>query len=121
MFDMSFLELVVVAIVGLLVIGPERLPKATRTGLLYAGKIKNEFKKIRYQIEKEIDEDGLNTLKSDTASSIEADLSLLKKNWHKEVETISSEIQTVEPQNTEASEADDELSENLHSKTHEVQ
>ncbi|MBB5189209.1 sec-independent protein translocase protein TatB [Zhongshania antarctica] len=121
MFDMSFLELVVVAIVGLLVVGPERLPQATRTGLLYAGKIKNEFKKIRYQIEKELDDEGFSTLKSDATSSIEGDLSILKKNWHKEIEAVSSKIQADEPPNKEASETDNDTSENLHSKTHEIQ
>ena len=31
---MSFFELLVVAVVGLIVIGPERLPEALRTGAL---------------------------------------------------------------------------------------
>ena len=32
MFDVGFAELVIIAVVGLLVIGPERLPGAIRTG-----------------------------------------------------------------------------------------
>ena len=37
MFDIGFAELLLVAVVGLLVIGPERLPEAIRTGSAWVG------------------------------------------------------------------------------------
>ncbi len=37
MFDIGFLELVVVAVVALLVVGPERLPRLARTAGLWRG------------------------------------------------------------------------------------
>lgn len=39
----------------------------------------------------------------------------------KEIEAVSSKIQADEPRNKEASETDNDTSENLHSKTHEIQ
>jgi len=54
MFDIGFPELVVVAIVGLLVIGPERLPEALRTLGLWLGRMRRSFMTVKSEIEKEI-------------------------------------------------------------------
>ena len=54
MFDIGFPELVLVAIVGLLVIGPERLPEALRTLGLWLGRMRRSFTSVKNEIEKEI-------------------------------------------------------------------
>ena len=54
MFDIGFPELVLVAIVGLLVIGPERLPEALRTLGLWLGRMRRSFVSVKNEIEKEI-------------------------------------------------------------------
>lgn len=54
MFDVGFPELVLVAIVGLLVIGPERLPEALRTLGLWLGRMRRSFMAVKSEIEKEI-------------------------------------------------------------------
>jgi len=54
MFDIGFPELVVIAIVGLLVIGPERLPEALRTLGLWLGRMRRSFTAVKAEIEKEI-------------------------------------------------------------------
>ena len=54
MFDIGFPELVLVAIVGLLVIGPERLPEALRTLGLWLGRMRRSFTTVKTEIEKEI-------------------------------------------------------------------
>jgi sec-independent protein translocase protein TatB len=46
-FDISFSELVVVAIVALLVIGPEKLPKVARTLGAYAGRMQRFVAQVR--------------------------------------------------------------------------
>lgn len=40
MFDIGFTELVLVGVIGLLILGPERMPIAVRTVGLWVGKIK---------------------------------------------------------------------------------
>jgi len=81
MFDMSFLELVVIGIVALLVLGPERLPGAIRTVSLYVGRMKRGFNKLRFEIEDEINASEVKIkLKSDAISRIDEDLAALKKN-----------------------------------------
>ena len=54
MFDIGFPELVLVAVVGLLVIGPERLPEALRTLGLWLGRARRSFIAVKTEIEKEI-------------------------------------------------------------------
>ena len=59
MFDIGFLELLVVSIVGLLVLGPERLPGAIRTVSLWLGKLRSGFNSVRAEIEREIKADEI--------------------------------------------------------------
>ncbi len=54
MFDIGFPELLLVAIIGLLVIGPERLPEALRTAALWLGRLRRGFTAAKAEIEKEI-------------------------------------------------------------------
>ena len=59
MFDIGFLELVLISIVGLLVLGPERLPVAIRTVGLYVGKLRRSFNSVRADIEQELKNDEI--------------------------------------------------------------
>lgn len=54
MFEIGFPELILIAIVGLLVIGPERLPEALRTMGLWLGRMRRSFNSVKAEIEKEI-------------------------------------------------------------------
>ena len=54
MFDIGFPELLLIAIVGLLVLGPERLPEALRTLGLWLGRMRRSFVAVKAEIEKEI-------------------------------------------------------------------
>ena len=54
MFDIGFPELMLSAIVGLLVIGPDRLPEALRTLGLWLGRMRRSFQSVKAEIEKEI-------------------------------------------------------------------
>lgn len=59
MFDIGFMELLVIAVVGLLVIGPERLPEAIRTGAMWVGRARRTFSRFRQEVEKEIGADEI--------------------------------------------------------------
>lgn len=59
MFDLGFMELLVVGIIGLLVLGPERLPVAVRTVGLTIGRIKRGFADVQAQVEREIGADEI--------------------------------------------------------------
>ena len=59
MFDIGFAELLLVGIVALLVLGPERLPGAVRTAGLWIGRIKRSFSAIKAEFEREIGADEI--------------------------------------------------------------
>lgn len=59
MFDIGFLELMVVGVLGLLILGPERLPKAARTVGLFIGKIRRTMSNIQDDLERQVRTDEL--------------------------------------------------------------
>jgi sec-independent protein translocase protein TatB len=59
MFDIGFAELVIISVVALLVIGPERLPGAIRTGSLWLSKFKRGFNDIKREVQQELHNDGV--------------------------------------------------------------
>ena len=54
MFDIGFAELMVIGVLGLIILGPERLPKAARTVGLLIGKIRRTMSGIQQEIEQEV-------------------------------------------------------------------
>ena len=59
MFDIGFFELLIIAIVGLVVIGPERLPETVRAISLWIGRLKRSLRETRSEIEKQIGADDI--------------------------------------------------------------
>jgi sec-independent protein translocase protein TatB len=59
MFGISFSELLLVALIALLVLGPERLPGAARTAGLWIGRLKRSFNAIKSEVEREIGADEI--------------------------------------------------------------
>ena len=54
MFDVGFLELIVIFVIGLLVLGPERLPRVARTLGLWLGRAQRMFETVKAEVSREI-------------------------------------------------------------------
>ncbi|MCF7985320.1 MAG: Sec-independent protein translocase protein TatB [Thiohalocapsa sp.] len=54
MFDIGALELILIGVVALLVLGPERLPKVARTAGLWAGRARRALTSVKDEIDREI-------------------------------------------------------------------
>ena len=59
MFDISFYEFFLAAVVALLVLGPERLPGALRTAGLWLGRLRRSYYNVKTEIEREIGMDDV--------------------------------------------------------------
>src|SRR5690349_20760630 len=74
MFDISFSEVMIIAVVALIVIGPERLPRVARTlGHLF-GRMQRYVNEVKADIQREVELDELRKLKQtveESARSIE--------------------------------------------------
>ena len=74
MFDIAFSELLVIGVVALIVIGPERLPKVARTVGLLFGRMQRYVNDVKSDISREMALDDLRKLQAniqDTANSLE--------------------------------------------------
>ena len=65
MFDVSFTELLVIGVVALVVIGPERLPKVARTVGHLLGRAQRYVNDVKSDIQREIELDELRKFKRD--------------------------------------------------------
>lgn len=59
MFDVGFFELLVIGVVTLLVVGPERLPKVARTAGMWLGRGRRFVRSVKEDIDAEIKADEL--------------------------------------------------------------
>ncbi len=54
MFDVGFSELIMVAVVALLVVGPERLPKVARVAGMWLGRARRTLVSVKQEIDREM-------------------------------------------------------------------
>jgi len=94
MFDIGFAELLVIAVLGLLILGPERLPGAIRTTSLWIGRLRRSFNDIRSEIEKEVGADEIRRQLHN--ESILASLKETKNSVNKELNSAGEQISEVE-------------------------
>ncbi|MEP6997133.1 MAG: Sec-independent protein translocase protein TatB [Betaproteobacteria bacterium] len=69
MFDIAFSEIVVIAVVALIVIGPERLPKVARTLGHMFGRLQRYVNDVKADINREMELDELRKLRSEVQSA----------------------------------------------------
>ncbi len=70
MFDISFSELLVIAVVALVVIGPEKLPKVARTVGLLVGRVQRFASQVKDEVNREGRFEELQRLQGEVQQSI---------------------------------------------------
>ena len=68
MFDIGFWELCLVGLISLLVIGPERLPKAARIAGFWIGKTRNMVASVKAEIREELQAEEMRQILKEQAS-----------------------------------------------------
>ena len=109
MFDIGFSELMVIAVIALVVIGPERLPKVARTLGHLAGRLQRYVSDVKADINREIELDELRKVRDSmqqAASSFESSVKSGLASAESEVNqfTASAE-QALKEENKDAPEA----------------
>jgi sec-independent protein translocase protein TatB len=93
MFDFSFGELAVIAVVALVVLGPERLPKVARTAGHLLGRARAYANQVKSDIDREVQMDELRKLQQqaqDAARSFETAVNDVGKNVEQEASAAQS-------------------------------
>lgn len=72
MFGVGFSELLVVAVIALLVLGPERLPKAARFAGLWVRRARAQWYSVKSELERELAADELRRTLGDPGRELQA-------------------------------------------------
>jgi len=95
MFDIGFSELMVIAVVALIVIGPERLPKTARTVGHLFGRLQRYVRDVKADISREMELDELRKLQQQmqtAARDIETSVSTAAREVESGVRIVESEL-----------------------------
>ncbi len=101
MFDMGFLELMLIGVVGLLVLGPERLPKAARTLGLWIGKIKRTVSGMQREISAQLEAEELRQKLNEQQKKLDEGVQQVKRG----VESIAEDDSGKRPSTSAGDEA----------------
>jgi sec-independent protein translocase protein TatB len=116
MFDFSFAEMLIVGIVALLVIGPERLPVVARKAGTYVVRMRRFVSNVRTDVEREFRTDELQRMlkqQQDELQSLkdvvnetrhDADLDSIKQDVEQVVEEVKAEVEVDSTPSTSSSE-----------------
>ncbi|MBN8478127.1 MAG: twin-arginine translocase subunit TatB [Burkholderiales bacterium] len=95
MFDIGFTELVVIAVVALIVLGPERLPKAARTMGHLFGRLQRYVNDVKADINREMELDELRKVQQqvkDAATDFEQSMNKALDGAQAGVKSIENEL-----------------------------
>jgi sec-independent protein translocase protein TatB len=83
MFDIGFSEMVVIGLVALIVIGPERLPRVARTLGILAGRLQRYVADVKADINREVELDELRKMKDTVQQAASGFESSVQSELHK--------------------------------------
>ena len=95
MFDVGFSELIVIALVALIVIGPERLPRVARTLGALLGRAQRYVNDVKADIQREVDLEELKSIRStfqDAARSVEQSVTQVGEELQAAGESLNQSI-----------------------------
>jgi sec-independent protein translocase protein TatB len=82
MFDIGFSELILVGIVALLVIGPERLPETVRTASMWLNRIRRGFNEIKQEVQQELHNDAVMRELRQTGEQLKKEATAIGRDVH---------------------------------------
>ena len=114
MFDIGFSEMLVCAIVALVVIGPEKLPRVARTVGVLAGRLQRYVADVKADINREIEleelrkmRDSMQQAASSFETSVQSELSKTETELNKSVEAVVGDPPKAEAKAEEPKKAED--------------
>jgi sec-independent protein translocase protein TatB len=107
MFDIGFSEMMVIAVLALIVIGPERLPRVARTLGHLAGRLQRYVADVKADINREVELEELRNMRdqmqkaaSEMQSAVDTELNKTADDLNKAVEGAEKPAKPAEPQKT---------------------
>lgn len=91
MFDLSFFEIMVIGVVALMVIGPEKLPTVARSIGRFTGRAQRYISQIKEEVNREVRFDELKSLQGEIAAGVNK----AKAGMQDEVEQLEASLESV--------------------------
>ena len=102
MFDIGFSELLVIGVVALIVIGPEKLPRVARTVGVLAGRLQRYVSDVKADINREIELDELRKMRdsmqqaaSEFQSSVQSEVSKTEAELNQTAADLNKTVEDV--------------------------
>ena len=95
MFDIAFSELLLIGVVALVVIGPERLPKVARTMGVLFGRLQRYVSQVKADINREMELSELSKVKSEfegAARDFQRDIESKVQEAERDIQEVESDI-----------------------------
>jgi sec-independent protein translocase protein TatB len=102
MFDIGFAELLIIGVVALLVIGPERLPEAVRTASAWVNRLRRGFNDIKQEVQQELHNDAVMRDLRETGDKLRAETDALRSDLTKPMEQLSATVKSVTSDSSKA-------------------
>ena len=90
MFDIGFSEVLITAVVALLVLGPERLPKAARLAGLWVRKARAQWYSVKAELERELLDEELKRSLKGSLEEVQQQLQSGQAQLKKEFEAVDT-------------------------------
>lgn len=91
MFDIGFSELAVIGVVALVVLGPERLPKAARTAGHLLGRARRYIDQVKADVSRELELDELRRMRTEVHDAVQQ----VESSIHREINAAEQHIHGV--------------------------
>ncbi len=95
MFEFGFSELLMIGLVALVVLGPERLPVVARTAGLWLGRVRTYVDSVKAEINQQVEASELKEVKEslqEAAQSLQESMHDLEQSAQREWESVSEEL-----------------------------
>lgn len=102
MFDIGFAEILIIGVIALLVLGPDKLPVALKTCGMWIGRIKRSVTAIQHEISEELRVDELRRTTAISKEELEKELSEMRKPFKAAAKDVESAVSD-DPPNTQQS------------------
>jgi len=92
MFDIGLSEILIVAIVALVVLGPERLPKAARLAGFWVRKARAQWYTVKAELESEMQDEELKESLKASMADLQQTLNSSQQSFEQEMRALDADI-----------------------------
>jgi len=92
MFDIGLSEIIIIAVIALIVLGPERLPKAARMAGFWVRKARAQWYMVKAELESEMQDEELKRSLKESMADLQQTLNSHQDSLRKEMQALDADL-----------------------------